>query len=197
MATKKDIATLFRAIRNGELESVKEMVSVNKDLVNVCRSALPKKDDGQSPLQVAFKTGQFTIAAYLIDHGANVNHIEESEINEWRAPVLHDALRAAAFNAGKGGFQEAIALIKRMLDMGADANAVDSYGNSCLKRSILDANIVLPYDKTKASIEMISDLADIFSALIKAGADIHASNPNRPLSAVAETQGTYLERFVK
>ncbi|MEI7683680.1 MAG: ankyrin repeat domain-containing protein [Planctomycetota bacterium] len=76
MATKKDITTLFRAIRDGDLGTVQEMVAANKELVNVCRSAPPKKDDGQSPLQVAFKTGQVAIAAYLIDQGANVIPME-------------------------------------------------------------------------------------------------------------------------
>src|SRR5205807_725345 len=107
----------------------------------------------------AFKTGQFEIANYLIDQGADVNHIEESKVNEWRAPVLHDALRAAAFNAGKDHFKDAIALIKRMLKLGADPNAVDSYGNNCLIRAILDAKIRLPNDHTKASPELVADLA--------------------------------------
>jgi ankyrin repeat protein len=197
MPTKKDITTLFRAIRNGEQPTVEQLIRANKEFVNVCRNAPPKKDDGQSPLQVAFKTGQFAIANYLIDQGANVNHIEESKINEWRAPVLHDALRAAAFNAGKQHFKHAIALVERMLELRADPNAIDSYGNSCLIRGILDARIVLPHDKTKASREMVADLAVIFSTLIKAGADIRALNPQRPSSAVQETEGTYLEQFIK
>ncbi|MCT4595158.1 MAG: ankyrin repeat domain-containing protein [Anaeromicrobium sp.] len=36
----------------------------------------PKKDDGQSPLQVALKTGNFQIADFLIDNGANLNFME-------------------------------------------------------------------------------------------------------------------------
>lgn len=52
----------------------------------------PKKDDGQSPLQVALKNGAFDIADYLIDQGADLNFIEDASCcNEWRAPVLHDA----------------------------------------------------------------------------------------------------------
>ena len=197
MVKKKDIAALFQAIRNGDTQTVQNLVATNKDFVNICRAAPPKKDDGQSPLQVAFKTAHFEIAAYLIDQGANVNHIEESKINDWRAPVLHDALRAAAFNAGKDRFKDAIALIKRMLKLGADPNAVDSFGNSSLIRSILDAKICFPIDKTKASSQVVADIAVIFSTLIEAGADVHASNPKRPSSAFQATRGTLLEPFVK
>jgi ankyrin repeat protein len=197
MATKKDITTLFRAIRNGDQRTVQEMVAVNKSFVNTCRAAPPKKDDGQSPLQVAFKTGQFEIASYLIDQGANVNHIEESQVNEWRAPVLHDGLRAAAFNAGKTRFKDAISLIERMLKLGADPNAVDSYGNNCLMRALLDAKIRLPFDSSKADPDLLSDLTAIFSTLINGGADVHASNARRPTSAFQATRGTFLERIIQ
>lgn len=37
------------------------------DLVNCVAKQPPKKDDGQSSLQVALKTGAFDIADYLID----------------------------------------------------------------------------------------------------------------------------------
>jgi hypothetical protein len=49
-------------------------------------------------LQVAFKAGQFAIATLLIEHGADVNFQESSLVNEWTAPVLHDAVRAALFS---------------------------------------------------------------------------------------------------
>jgi ankyrin repeat protein len=195
MATKKDIKTLFRSIRNGDQKTVQELIEGDRDFANICAFAPPKKDDGQSPLQVAFKTGQFEIASYLIDKGADVNHMEDSAINTWRAPVLHDALRAAAFNTGLENFRDAIGLIRRMLELGADPNALDSFGNSCLMRAILDAKIRLPIDNAKARPEMVADLALIFSTLISGGADVTASNAKRS-SAVQETQGTFLEQFV-
>jgi len=36
----------------------------------------PKKDDGQSPLQVALKTGNTASADYLLDMGADVNTLD-------------------------------------------------------------------------------------------------------------------------
>jgi Ankyrin repeats (3 copies) len=194
--TKKDIKTLFRAIRNEEIQTVKELVAANQAFVNVCAFAPPKKDDGQSPLQVSLKTGRFAIADFLIEKGANVNFMEESQINEWRFPVLHDAIRAAVFSSEVGRFDLAIRIIRKMLERGAHPNGVDSYGNTCLMRTILDARIRIPRGfESSASTYLLADIGEVFKALIKAGADVNAKGPNRP-SAVEETRGTILERFV-
>ena len=60
---------LFKAIRNGDFNEVKEIITKKPELVNCVAKQPPKKDDGQSPLQVALKTGNFEIAKYLIDMG--------------------------------------------------------------------------------------------------------------------------------
>ena len=87
---------LFTAIRQNDLETVKEIIEKKPELVNCVAKQPPKKDDGQSPLQVALKTEAFEIASYLIDNGANVNFIESEDCaNLWRAPVIHDAINAA------------------------------------------------------------------------------------------------------
>src|SRR5262245_51587125 len=96
---KKEVKALMDAIRKHDNGTARKLLAGNPELVNACASAPPKKDDGQSPLQIAFKCGNFEMAGLLMDQGANVNFMEESEINEWRTPVLHDALRAAAFTA--------------------------------------------------------------------------------------------------
>jgi len=61
---------LFKSIRDREIETVKQIIEKQPELVNCIAKQLPKKDDGQSPLQVAFKTGNTDIAEYLIDMGA-------------------------------------------------------------------------------------------------------------------------------
>ena len=194
--TKKDIKALIRAIRNDEFSTVKELVAANQGFVNVCASAPPKKDEGQSPLQVSLKTGRFAIADFLIEKGANVNFREESQINEWRTPVLHDAIRAAVFSSEVGRFDLAIRIIRKMLERGADPNGVDSYGNTCLMRTILDARIRIPRGfESAASSYLHADIGEVFKALIKAGADINLKTPDRP-SAVEDTRGTILEKFV-
>ena len=74
----------------------------------------------------------------------------------------------------------AFGVLKRMIDMGADVSAEDSYGNSCLKRAILDARQVLPRfnhgDKTVSDDRVITeelrfDLRRIFGLLYANGAD--------------------------
>ena len=208
MPTKTAIKSLIRAIRNGKDADVKKMIAADGELTNSCASAPPKKDDGQSPLQIAFKTGRFAIAEFLIDHGADVTFIEESVVNEWRAPVIHDAIRAAAFNmrvAYKGNaktFATAIALLTKLLDNGADPNATDSYGNNCLARALLDLRIQLTSipleDSAAAESHSVfdEDATQLLGVLLEYRADIHASNKTRE-SAFDHSRGTYFERFLK
>ena len=190
---KKEIKALFGAIRKHENGTARALLADHPALVNVCASAPPKKDDGQSPLQIAFKTGNFEMAAKLIDLGADIHFMEESQINEWRAPVFHDALRAAAFTARDGKiiagdhFTSAIALVRRMLNGGVDPNAVDSFGNNSLLRALMDSRQRLSIDPgfpdRVGNESLIRDLREIFQTLIAKGADIHASNPQRESAA--------------
>ncbi len=187
--TKKDIKALFNAIRKHENDAVRALLAGQPELVNVCAAAPPKKDAGQSPLQVAFKTGNFEMAAHLIDLGANIHFIEESEVNEWRAPVIHDALRATVFSAwddretDRGRYSAAIALVKRMLDAGVAPNAVDSYGNTCLLRALMDCRQLLTMDpgwpETVQDSVLNGNLREVFAVLIAAGADTHAGSSGR------------------
>ena len=77
------------------MNEVKRIIERKPDEVNCVSGSSPKKDHGQSPLQIAFKTGNFEIAGYLIDHGADINFMEsEDEYTGLRAPVLFDAINA-------------------------------------------------------------------------------------------------------
>jgi len=58
---------LFQAIRKGNLDEVRRLLEQKPPLVNCTAKQPPKKDDGQSPLQVAVKTHQFAIANELLD----------------------------------------------------------------------------------------------------------------------------------
>ncbi len=60
---------LFTVIRQGKLDEVKRLIEKKPELVHCVSGPLPKKDHGQSPLQVALKTGKYEIADYLIDTG--------------------------------------------------------------------------------------------------------------------------------
>lgn len=194
---------LFTAIRASDLEMVRQIIEKKPELVNCVAKKPPKKDDGQSPLQVALKTGNTAIANYLLDMGADVNFIEdETCCNAWRTPVLHDAINCAVMSCRWNtddkymGFREfstkeksveALDVLKKMLDMGADVKALDSYGNSGLNRFALQAKQILPsynYVEHREGNDRIftealhEDLRSVLQALKDAGADDSYKAPN-------------------
>lgn len=194
---------LFKAIRNKDIELVKLLINANPELVNCTAKQPPKKDDGQSPLQVALKTGAFDIADLLIDNGADLNFIEdETCCNTWRAPVIHDAINAAVMssrwntNNQYTGFKifsteenaiNARKVLEKMLQLGSDVNKLDSFGNSGIWRYCLQANQILPrFNYTTNNecndriftIELETDLLNILKLLCKYGADLSYVSPN-------------------
>ncbi|WP_321344472.1 hypothetical protein [uncultured Draconibacterium sp.] len=182
----KDITIFFKAIRDSDLIKVKELVQSDCEFVRAIRKSPPKKDDGQSGLQVAFKTGNFEIAKYLIDSDADINFIDESKINEWNMPVFHDCIRAVIFNcktlqSDTTKFDSAFLLLQIMIEKGTDPNSIDSYGNNCLHRAILDSRQMIEHPNAKIEDGiLLSQLRILFNELIKSGADVELSNEKRP-----------------
>lgn len=183
--TKKDIKIFFKAVSDGDINKVSELLNNDTGYLTICNVAPPKKDDGQSGLQVAFKTGNFEIAKLLIDKGADTNFMETSEINEWTAPVLHDCIRATIFNSytlqrDTNRFDRAFSLLELMLSKKADPKSTDSYGNNCLHRALMDARQMLDNPSTDFTNDiLIKQLQSVFTQLINAGADIKQSSDNR------------------
>ncbi|EES50807.1 ankyrin repeat domain-containing protein [Clostridium botulinum] len=191
---------LFIAIRQGDINTVKILLEKKPELISCTAKQPPKKDHGQSPLQVAIKSGNFEIAEYFLDCGADVNFMEKESCYEWRMPVLQDAIMAAVMSSRWNtnddivGFQEfnskdkaskSFHVLKRMIDMGADISYCDSYGNSCLVRAILDARQILPTyyykedriaDDRIITNELKEDLTQIFDLLFQKGADINETD---------------------
>ena len=189
---------IIESIKLGDLEGVKEILDKNPDAINIIAKQPPKKDDGQSLLQIAIKTGNIKIAELLLDYGANINFIEsEDSCNEWRIPVLHDSIRMAIMSSRwntkeadgktyveyntKESSEAAFDLLKRIFELGADINLRDSYGNTCLDRAILDSLQILPSynyqnhelcDDRKLTVELKEDLSKIFNLLYSYGANI-------------------------
>lgn len=188
----------FKILRQGDIKALKEILDKNPNEINAIAKQPPKKDDGQSLLQVAFKTGQYEIANLLLDYNADVNFMESEEncCNRWRAPVLHDSIRCAMFSSrtnykkwgtteyetksNKADADSSYNLLKRMLELGADINAKDSCGNTTLERAILDAKQLLPrYDSSTGEIgddrlitdELRFDFSRVFKLLYEYGAD--------------------------
>ena len=198
--TKKDIKVFFKAITDGDINKVSDLINSDNTYLIVCNVAPPKKDDGQSGLQLAFKTGNFDIAKLLIEQGADINFIETSTINEWTAPVLHDCIRATIFNSytlekDTSRFDKAFSLLQLMLNKQANPGSTDSYGNNCLHRAILDARQMI--DNPGADLTngiLLQQLRKVFQALIAAGADKNLANEKRP-SAVELIESFRLEQY--
>lgn len=186
----------FQAVRKGDVEAVKRILEKNPDEIHAVAKQPPKKDDGQSLLQVALKTGNIAVVHLLLDHHADVHFMESEDCcNTWRAPVIHDAIRCAVmrsrWNAKNldGDYvqyntaadaDEAFGVLKRMFELGADVAAKDSFGNTGLERAILDAKQILPrfhhgekivLDDRLITEELRFDLHRIFGLLFAYGAD--------------------------
>lgn len=200
---------LFQAIRKKDIEQVKQIIQQKPELVNCVAKQPPKKDDGQSPLQVSLKTGAFEIAEYLMDMGADLNFMEDASCcNAWRAPVLHDAINAAVMNSRwntndsimgfrvfstKQDADRAYRVLERMIASGADVNALDSYGSSGIWRFCLQAAQILPAynysthcesDNRIFTRELEEDLTRIVSLLSLHHADFSYVSPNTKLSVM-------------
>ena len=206
---------LFLAIRHGDLQKVKDLIDNDPELVHCTAKQPPKKDDGQSPLQVALKTANFDIADYLLDMGADPNFMESEDCyySEWRAPALHDAIRAAVmesrWNVRRGGWRDepvryeemsnpevtgqAYRLLEKMISLGGDVNKLDSVGVNSVWRFFLDAYQVLPRDdddnRNLFSDKVHSDLLRILKLLKSAGARFDVVHPS--------VGWTVKERFTK
>lgn len=199
---KTALKKLFTAIRKSDLNTVRMLLDQDPSLIACTAKAPPKKDDGQSPLQVALKTDNAVIANYLLDMGADVNFMESDDcINNMRAPVVHDAIIFAVMNSRwnarniDGGYSvfstaeradASYAVLARMIEMGANVNAVDSIGNSCLWRAAIQAEQILPsynhntkevFQDRLLTIEVAADLSRIFHLLIEHGADVGCIHP--------------------
>ncbi len=197
---------LFTAIRKNDIDTVKAILEKSPELVSCVSVGAPKKDEGQSPLQVALKASSSEIISYLLDMGADINFMEGADCgNPWRAPVIHDAINRAImcsrWNVNRqDGLEvfstkemadEAFLILERIVSSGADVNAKDSFGNACLGRACLQARQILPTVNDNFRVltaELKSDISRIFKLLIESGADMDYIKPNG-------TGKTYIEDY--
>ena len=169
---------LFKAIRQRNLEEVKAIIEKKPALVNCVATPPPKKDNGQSPLQVAIKTGAVEVVYYLIESGADVNFMEaEDDDPGLRCPVLHDAIRMVMMSLCYKKFDESdqgLKIVEELLKRGADPNKKASNGFDALNMTISDAEYVLDNDIYSAAWEKAEQqLVKLFDLLIQYGADFN------------------------
>ncbi len=120
---------LFKDIRHGDINAVKAAIAKNPAVVNeYFDGAAPKKDVGQSPLQVAIKCGQFEIIDLLLENGADADFMEDPTTtppNSISMSVLHDAIIGAMDTILYGHHESSekyILVIEKLLERGADPN---------------------------------------------------------------------------
>lgn len=184
----------FQLLRRGDLEGVRQILDKKPEEVNAVSGDKPKRDQGQSLLQVAIKSGHLDIADLLIDRGADLNFIEEpTELNPFCQPVLQTAGGRAVFDcrrmikrwngqyemySSKEKADQSFKVFKKMLELGADISQKDSHGGTLLQNILRETKEVLPsyYWKTKETSDNIlitdelrHDLNRIYDLLIRYG----------------------------
>ena len=187
---------LFTAIQKSDHMTVAALLDKSPELIRCVHQGNPKKFDGQSPLQVALKTADTQMVELLLTFCPDVNFMEtESCANDWRAPVLHDAIDRAimatrwnvrrpdgleVFNTQTQA-DEAFDILQRLVELGADVNGKDSYGNACMDRACLQARQILPRPNSDDRVltdELRNDLSRIFALLKQSGADMSYTAPS-------------------
>ncbi len=212
---QKEMKKLFTAIQKNDHAAVTALLFKDPELIHCVHQGNPKKYDGQSPLQVALKTSDSKMIELLLIYHPDVNFMEdESCANDWRAPVLHDAINRAVmsvrwninrpdglevFNT-KEQADDAFAILQRLVEFGADVNGKDSYGNACMDRACLQAQQILPRPGSGDRVltaELTEDLKRIFDLLKLKGADMDYIAPNAFGKIYAEQySGEAVENFI-
>ncbi|MBO5270561.1 MAG: ankyrin repeat domain-containing protein [Clostridia bacterium] len=187
---------LFTAIKKQDMDTVKAILEKSPDLISCVSTGAPKRDIGQSPLQIALKESSDEVIHYLLDMGADVSFIESEDCgSSWRTPAIHDAINRAImcsrWNVArfygletfstKTAADEAFEILEKMIRLGADVNAKDSFENACLDRACLQASQILPVVGSNDRVlteELKSDISRIFKLLIGNGADLNYVKPN-------------------
>lgn len=172
---------LFKMIRQGNLDEVKAIIEKKPEAVNCIAASPPKKDNGQSPLQVAIKIGECEIANYLIDMGADINFMEaEDDDPGVRAPVLYDAVRSTLECLCYGlknveTSQKEFAIAEKLLELGADANKVASNDLTAWDVAVHQLETIIECDIYSDVHDIAKEQADkIFKLLEKYGFDKNA-----------------------
>jgi uncharacterized protein len=108
---------LLFAAREGDLEMARTLIDAGADLNAIA-------GDGKDCLGLAIFNGQYELASFLIDKHVNVNHADAQ-----RFTPLFWAVDRRNMELGTNGFPwtvttDPLPLIKKLLDAGADPNAV-------------------------------------------------------------------------
>lgn len=174
---------LFKDIRHSDIEAVRAAISKKITVVNeVYNAKAPKKDIGQSPLQVAIKCGEFEIIELLLENGADPDFMEDPTLvppHSVCMSVLHDAI-IGVFSAlcykKYSRSEKYINLIKILLENGANPNRKTSSEILPIGTAVNQAEMILERKNAYPDIQEITKrrLFEVLDLLIKYGADKEA-----------------------
>ena len=171
---------LFKDIRHGNIEAVRASISKNVAVVNeVYNAKAPKKDIGQSPLQVAIKCGEFEIIELLLEKGADSDFMEDPALvppHSVCMSVLHDAIIGAFSSLCYKQYSDSekyVNLIKRLLENGANPNRKTSSEMFPIGTAVNKAEMILERKEAYPDIQEITKqrLFEVLDLLIKYGAN--------------------------
>lgn len=171
---------LFKEIRHNNIEAVRAAIAKNSAIVNeVYNAKAPKKDIGQSPLQVAIKCGAFEIIELLLENGANADFMEDIALvppHSVCMPVLHDAI-IGVFSSlcykQYGDSEKYVHLVQTLLERGANPNRKTSSELLPIGTAVNHAEMILARKDAYPDIQEITKkrLFEVLDLLIRYGAD--------------------------
>jgi ankyrin repeat protein len=159
---------LMFAAREGDLE-------IGKLLVNAAPNMNAIAGDGKDALGMAIFNGQYEFASFLIDNHVNVNHADAQ-----RFTPLFWAVDRRDMELGTNGFPwtvttDPLPLIKKLLDAGADPNAVV---NNTPRGRNRNASPRIVFASALHRVAFAGDV-ELAKLLLSYGADPHAVSSDR------------------
>lgn len=171
---------LFKEIRHGDIDAVQAAISKNTAVVNEVYSAkAPKKDIGQSPLQVAIKCGEFEIIELLLEKGADPDFMEDPALvppGSVCMSVLHDAIIGVFSTLCYKQYSHSekyVSLVKKLLESGADPNRKTSSEIFPIGTAVYQAEMIISRKNAYPDIQEITKerLFEVLDLLIQYGGD--------------------------
>ena len=162
------LTPLMFAAREGDLEIARTLIASGAELNAIA-------GDGKDALGMAIFNGQYELASHLIDNHVNVNHADAQ-----RFTPLFWAVDRRNMELGTNGFPwtvttDPLPLIKRLLDAGADPNAVV---NNTPRGRNRNASPRIVFASALHRAAFAGDL-ELCKLLLSYGADPHAVSSDR------------------
>src|SRR5262245_52188570 len=162
------LTPLMFAAREGDLEIARTLVAAGADLNAIA-------GDGKDALGLAIFNGQYELASFLIDNKVNVNHADAQ-----RFTPLFWAVDRRNMELGTNGFPwtvttDPLPLIKKLLDAGADPNALV---NNTPRGRNRNASPRIVFASALHRAAFAGDL-ELCKLLLSYGADPHAVSSDR------------------